>query len=299
MSDEIELKLALSSEGPALLVDHPLLRTLTSRTVALGNQYYDTADSALRSRRVALRVRRQGERRLQTLKSAAESHGGLSSRGEWEWSIDDAACNAAGLDLDGLGELDHPALSGLDLETLRPVFTTDFERRLWHYRDDHYDIEIALDQGGIHVGAATLPICELELELKRGDPARLWTLADALCAPTDGAGEALPARPANHSKASRASRLASGWPEPTIPPVDSVDTLIDAIDTWQDSRSPAWLANAEAQCQRLVQRWTRDGDAPCREAGERILADLRRGVAPWRGQDWLTLRQRAGSETDR
>ncbi|MDH4574120.1 CYTH domain-containing protein [Salinicola acroporae] len=170
MSDEIELKLALSSQGPALLIEHPLLRTLTSRTVSLGNQYYDTAESALRSRRVALRVRRQDERRLQTLKSAAQSHGGLSSRGEWEWPLDGVECNAAGLDVKGLRALEHPALAGLALETLRPVFTTDFERRLWHYRDDECDIEIALDQGTIDVGAATLPIRELELELKRGIP---------------------------------------------------------------------------------------------------------------------------------
>ncbi|WP_110714658.1 inorganic triphosphatase [Salinicola acroporae] len=299
MSDEIELKLALSSQGPALLIEHPLLRTLTSRTVSLGNQYYDTAESALRSRRVALRVRRQDERRLQTLKSAAQSHGGLSSRGEWEWPLDGVECNAAGLDVKGLRALEHPALAGLALETLRPVFTTDFERRLWHYRDDECDIEIALDQGTIDVGAATLPIRELELELKRGDPACLWTLADALCAPADPSAAPLPARPANHSKASRASSLATRWPEPTAPEHASVDSLIDAIDSWQDSQDRAWLANAKAQCERLIQRWTIDDDTSRRQAGERILADLQEGNLPWRSRDWLALRQLAGQAPDR
>ena len=111
MSDEIELKLALSPEGPARLIDHPLLRKMASRTVSLGNQYYDTTEAILQSRRVALRVRRQGEQRLQTLKSAAKSRGGLSSRGEWEWSIDEVECNAAGLDANGLRALEHPALA--------------------------------------------------------------------------------------------------------------------------------------------------------------------------------------------
>ncbi|WP_157958642.1 CYTH domain-containing protein [Salinicola sp. CPA57] len=299
MSDEIELKLALAPEGPAHLIDHPLLQTMASRTVSLGNQYYDTAEGILQSRRVALRVRRQDDRRLQTLKSAAESQGGLSSRGEWEWSIDSAACNAAGLDLGGLRELDHPALSGLDLETLRPVFTTDFERRLWRYQIEGSDIEIALDQGTIHVGDASLPICELELELKHGLPEQLWALAQRLCEPSTSGAPPLPARPANHSKASRAGCLGSGWTAPIVIETASVDALIDAIDNWQDSQAPAWLATARDRCDRLVQQWNARRIAPHREhderieAAERILADLGRGVVPWRGQDWLALRHDA------
>ncbi|MGQ7243002.1 CYTH domain-containing protein [Salinicola sp. V024] len=296
MSDEIELKLALSPQGPTQLMGHPLLKTLASQTVTLGNQYYDTAEGILQSRRVALRVRRQGDRRLQTLKSAAESQGGLSSRGEWEWSIDNAACSAAGLDLNGLRELDHPALSGLDLETLRPVFTTDFERRLWRYRIDGSDIEIALDQGSIHAGDARLPICELELELKHGRPEQLWTLAQRLCEPSAPDAPTLPARPANHSKASRAGCLGSGWPAPIVIETVSVDALIDAIDNWQDSQHPAWLASARDRCDRLIQQWKMRRSAPHREhderieAAERILADLGQGIVPWRGQDWLVLR---------
>lgn len=293
MSDEIELKLALSPEGPARLIDHPLLRTMVSRMVSLGNQYYDTAEAILQSRRVALRVRRQGEQRLQTLKSAAESRGGLSSRGEWEWSIDEAECNAAGLDVNGLRALEHPALADLDLATLRPVFTTDFERRLWRYQAEGSDIEIALDQGTIHAGDASLPICELELELKSGRPEQLWALAQALCEPATPRATPLPARPANHSKASRAACLGSGWPEPSSHREVSVDTLIDAIDNWQDSQDGAWLASAEAQCERLVRQWR---ESPLRHgeripAIERIQAALSRGAVPWGGQDWLALRR--------
>jgi len=321
MSDEIELKLALSPQGPAQLVGHPLLKTLASQTIMLGNQYYDTPAAALQSRRVALRVRRQGNRRLQTLKSAAESRGGLSTRGEWEWSIDDVDCNAAGLDLAGLRALEHPALAELDLDTLRPVFTTDFERRLWRYQVDGCDIEIALDQGTIqtghtshtgHAGQAggkSLPICELELELKSGDPAQLWKLAQALCKPASPDATPLSARPANHSKASRAACLSHGWPEPSLfqepaalqepePQQEpTVDSLIDAIDSWQDSHNPAWLATAKARCERLIQRWGDEGDASRQEHGERILAgkriltELAHGVAPYRGQDWLALRR--------
>jgi inorganic triphosphatase YgiF len=318
MSDEIELKLALSPQGPTQLIGHPLLETLASQTLTLGNQYYDTPAAALQSRRVALRVRRQGDRRLQTLKSAAESRGGLSTRGEWEWSIDDVDCNVAGLDLAGLRALEHPALAELDLDTLRPVFTTDFERRLWRYQVDGCDIEIALDQGTIHTGNTShtgntihashtgdagqaggdsLVIRELELELKQGRPEQLWQLAEKLCAPAQPDMDALSARPANHSKASRAARLSHGWPNPSTVDTASVDALIDAVDSWQDSHDRAWLDSARTRCDRLLQQWKAAGNdsGPKHDerivAGERIRTDLEQGNVPWRSEDWLTLRR--------
>ncbi|WP_110657114.1 CYTH domain-containing protein [Salinicola halimionae] len=323
MSEEIELKLALSPQGPEHLGHHPLLQTLASQTVALGNQYYDTPAAVLQSQRVALRVRRLGDNRLQTLKSAAESRGGLSNRGEWEWSIDDADCNAAGLDLPGLRALNHPALAEVDLEALSPVFTTDFERRLWRYQVDDSDIEIALDQGTIHAGGASLPILELELELKQGRPEQLWQLAETLCAAGNPGRGMLPARPANHSKASRAARLSHGWPEPSprqepsSGSETSVDVLIDAIDNWQDSHDPAWLVEAKALCEQLVRRWKAEWDVADRAsgpsdlakdralanerilAGERILARLSQDTIPWCSQDWLTLRRQDPSVPDR
>ncbi|MDH4574121.1 hypothetical protein [Salinicola acroporae] len=78
-----------------------------------------------------------------------------------------------------------------------------------------------------------------------------------------------------------------------------MDSLIDAIDSWQDSQDRAWLANAKAQCERLIQRWTIDDDTSRRQAGERILADLQEGNLPWRSRDWLALRQLAGQAPDR
>ncbi|WP_251977133.1 CYTH domain-containing protein [Salinicola avicenniae] len=291
MSDEIELKLALAPQAPAQIAEHPLLRSLESRTTPLGNQYYDTPEGALQANRVALRVRRLGERRVQTLKSAAQSQGGLSTRGEWEWPIDDVERNAAGLDVKGLHELAHPALAAIDLERLAPVFATDFERRTWRYRQGDSDIEIALDQGEIIVGETRLPICELELELKQGQPEQLWMLAEALCGTASSASNeetvALPARPANHSKASRAGHLRSGWPAPPPTATITLDALIDAIDTWQDSGDSAWQRHAEQLAQRLAAQVASDH----RPALTRIAEALARQACPWNSQDWLALRR--------
>ncbi|WP_110675076.1 CYTH domain-containing protein [Salinicola sp. RZ23] len=299
MSDEIELKLALAESAPARLAEHPLLQGLSAAVHSLGNLYYDTPDGELEAARVALRVRRIGEQRVQTLKSAAVSRGGLSSRGEWEWSLDDRPCNAAGLDEAGLRELDHPALAGIDLTRLRPAFTTDFERHTWRYREGEDEIEIALDQGEIRADGATLPIRELELELKAGAPEALWQLAARLCQPADEhesvhenasaaastRGTPLAARPANHSKASRAGALRQGWPRPPAhEPEATLDTLIEALDTWQDSGDPAWLRCAQT---RLAALATRDAHP----ALATLSAPLSGGEMPWASTAWLALRR--------
>ncbi|WIX31899.1 CYTH domain-containing protein [Salinicola sp. JS01] len=286
MSDEIELKLALAESAPAALAAHPLLSTLASATNTLGNCYYDTPDGALEAARVALRVRRIGDKRVQTLKSAAASHGGLSSRGEWEWPLGERVCNAVGLDETGLRELEHPALAGVDLTQLRPAFTTDFERRTWRFREGEAEIEIALDQGEIHADGATLPIRELELELKAGPPEALWRLADTLCQPVGAGGTPLAARPANHSKASRAGALRHGWPRPPAhAPEASLDTLIEALDVWQDSGDPAWLRCAQTRLAALATQSSHPALAA-------LSTPLSGGEMPWESTAWLTLRSR-------
>ncbi|WP_215201240.1 CYTH domain-containing protein, partial [Escherichia coli] len=49
------------------------------------NQYYDTPGRELARAKVALRMRRDGEQYIQTLKSRGQSVAGLSERNEWDW----------------------------------------------------------------------------------------------------------------------------------------------------------------------------------------------------------------------
>ncbi|WP_162617917.1 inorganic triphosphatase [Salinicola halophilus] len=290
MSQEIELKLALDADAPAVLEAHPALLDCRRERLTLGNRYYDTPEGELESARVALRIRQNGTQRLQTLKTAAASQGGLSSRGEWEWSLDDRECNAAGLDVAGLRELDLPALAGIDLDRLAPVFSTDFTRDLWHYHDPatKAEIEIALDRGTIAVDDRRLTIQELELELKSGQPAALWQLTHAL-----GSGETpLAARPANHSKASRAAALRRGWAAPAPLPDPTLDDVIDAVDAWQDSGEPRWR---EAAVERLaairgVRRVDRYATSDAASAALDAIAEaLAAGRIPWQASAWLAL----------
>ena len=174
---ETELKLLLSAPELPRLLAHPLLAG-TSSTQRLLNTYFDTPDLALQQRRMAVRERLAGEQWLLTVKTAGQSTGGLSRRQEWE-----GPTTLGALQFDQL--VDDAVLSQM-LMTLRPqlqaMFCTDFERQRWVIAHADAQIEVALDQGRIHVPGTDLtePILELELELLSGPESALMALADAL-----------------------------------------------------------------------------------------------------------------------
>ena len=90
MAKETEIKLRVSPESLATLCEHPVFATRnvgTWQTRELLNRYYDTDDFALANGQVALRIRRDGEQLIQTLKSKGASVAGLSERNEWDWYL--------------------------------------------------------------------------------------------------------------------------------------------------------------------------------------------------------------------
>ncbi|PSJ23027.1 CYTH domain-containing protein [Halomonas sp. ND22Bw] len=266
MAKEIEFKLALAPAGPEALRRHPRLAGLEPRTTQLGNTYFDTPDGRLESERMALRLRHADGRLLQTLKTSGQGSGGLSTRGEWEWEV-----MGPGLDLGRLADL--PPIEALGegvLGELRPRFATDFAREIWWWEQDGTAIEIALDLGEIESDAHSVPIRELELELKDGDPAALIELAEALA-------ERVPLRPSDTSKAARGAALLAGrW---TLPDGGS---------------APAWLHRAVV----ALDAHADTGDAAFREAAREAFLQLaerhadvepmaRRLAEALRHDDWL------------
>ncbi|KAA0012029.1 CYTH domain-containing protein [Billgrantia pellis] len=277
MSHEIELKLALAETGPERLLCHPLLRAGVEAARRLTNTYYDTPEGELEAARVALRLRRYGEHRVQTLKSGGEGTGGYSRRREWEWPVE-------GDDLDREGLAGLTSQAGLEMgwiDRLEPRFTTDFERRIWQLDLAQARIEVALDQGEIRAADRRVPIRELELELKDGDPQALWSLALSLA-------ESVPLRPADASKAARGGALLTGhW---TLPQGESPSTWLHrallALDAFGDTGEDDWRAAAREAFGRLA-----DGG----EDDARRLAALL-GEPDWLGVDFgrmaLRLAQR-------
>lgn len=198
---ETELKLNLDAAEVPRLLGHPLLHqpALAQRLL---NTYFDTPALDLRARRMAVRERLAGKQWLLTVKTAGHSENGLSRRQEWEGLTTPGA-----LQFDAL--VDDAALAA-DLMTLRPalqpLFATDFERQRWVLDHEGAHIEVALDQGLIHVPGSALnePIVELELELLSGHEAALMALAAALRHTPQGT---IALTPSDTSKAQRGMAL--------------------------------------------------------------------------------------------
>ncbi len=202
MAQETELKLSLNAQDLPRLRGHPLLAA-PAAPQRLFNTYFDTPDLALKARRMAVRERRAGEQWLLTVKTAGSSTGGLSRRQEWEGPTTPGALDFAALVDDAALAAELVALR----PALQPLFATDFERQRWLIDHEGARIEVALDQGQIHVPGTALSeaLLELELELLQGPEAALLALAEALRGTPGGAVALTP------SDASKAQRGLALW----------------------------------------------------------------------------------------
>lgn len=177
-ASEIELKLSASPRTLRRLAAEPLLgapRGAAERLLAI---YYDTPRFALRRRGIALRLRRERGRWVQAVKGGGTVCAGLHRRLEIERRARSARPELALLEGEPLGRLVTRAVGTAPLV---PVFRVEVRRaRRLVSPAPGEAIEASLDRGAIIAGKARSPVCELELELKRGSPGRLFELALAL-----------------------------------------------------------------------------------------------------------------------
>ncbi|MGH8619400.1 MAG: CHAD domain-containing protein, partial [Burkholderiales bacterium] len=208
MPREIELKLAVAPRHLALLERSPRLagRRARKRLYAI---YYDTPDGALRQQGIALRLRRDGKRWVQTVKWGGGVSGGLHERGELEHAV-------AGPLVD-FGAITEPALATVFAAPalraqLKPAFVTEFERLSVHIAPaPDVAIEVCLDRGAVKSGDRVEALSELELELKSGPAWRLYEAALALTG-----SPAIPFRLELRSKAARGYVLLGAGTEPPV-----------------------------------------------------------------------------------
>ena len=174
---EVELKLRLPPGSRAALEASSVFAAVKAKKLYQVTTYFDTPDSLLDRAGLTLRVRRSGNTRIQTVKARAKCLGVATSRGEWEWRIDQ--------DLPDVGRLADTAELAKAARAIKgklePVFVTDIRRtvRVLHLAGDTI-VEAAIDEGSIKAGLAHEPVSELELELKSGRIEAVYRLAAEL-----------------------------------------------------------------------------------------------------------------------
>lgn len=171
---ETEVKLVAT---PAMLRDLRAHADLVGpeSTSQLVNTYFDTSEGGIAAAGATLRIRGWTGGREQTLKLAA-ARGPAVRRSEWTVAI--------------AGDAPDPSLFPATARTavnrllggagLRAVATSRIERTVRRVRYRKSEVEIAFDSGTIETGGRVGDVCEIELELLRGNLADLLGLAARL-----------------------------------------------------------------------------------------------------------------------
>jgi inorganic triphosphatase YgiF len=308
---EIELKLFLPQDAHDRLPLRPLLRDASARRVRLDATYFDTPDRLLHKNGMALRLRRAGRQWVQTLKSAHSARGGLSTRPEWE-SAARLVRGKPRIDVARLGDTPLPALLARHRAQakLQPLFRVRVQRTLWEINFRRSRIEVAMDRGRIDAERAgrrvSLPVAELELELKEG---RADDLVAAALRLTGNGKSALALVPMLRGKAERGYRLVSAAPVPptkaaargfvaTLQPdmstgatlraivAHGLDVLLANTEALRDAHAPEYVHQARVALRR-VRSAVRLLDRRHEDFPEALALELR-WVARLLGADWVT-----------
>lgn len=195
---EVELKLDCTAADLTMLAAHPRLDGIAAAEPdRLETSYYDTPRRDLRAAGLTLRVRTHGDRFVQTVKAGVGGVG-LFDRAEWESEIPDEMPDPAAWAGTAAEQILRDA--GVPPERL---FSTVMTRRVLPVAQGTSCILVTLDEGRIEGPAGDAPLCELELELRGGDPADLFVLAQTLA-------ETVPLRLGVMSKSARGLALIDG-----------------------------------------------------------------------------------------
>jgi triphosphatase len=169
---EIEVKFEATPTQLKALTTAPLFNGARWRGQRLRSIYFDTADGDLRAAGTVLRVRQQGRIKLLAAKWAGR-HGDGFNRGEAEVRV-----RSNEPDVTALGPDVGAALGALvGGKPLVPKLETVVHRRTITLQRDSGVVEVALDLGSITADGRSLPLCEVEIELKEGAPEAVFALA--------------------------------------------------------------------------------------------------------------------------
>ena len=222
---EIEIKLLVDANRLADFNDAPIVATKARNKGTrkhLKSVYYDTPERTFWRNGLSLRVRQSGAQFVQTVKT--EFEGNPLRRGEWEANVASIAPDVAL----ALPFIPAKLRSDLGRHQLEAVFTADIHRHQRVIDLPSGTVEVAFDHGVLKSGDRSMPVSEIELELKDGSAGAIYELAERLA-------EYGPVRPSIRSKAARGFDLAADTPPPARKPqklcLDPSTPLDDAFAT--------------------------------------------------------------------
>ena len=177
---EIELKFQVP-QGKRKAVESAVAGSQPVRRIRLQAAYFDTPGSVLAQRGMALRLRKEGRVWVQTLKAALPD-GAHMTRAEHNVTRTETGTAIPAIDPQlhadtPVGEALLKVLNSRKAHAdgpLQQVMATDIWRRARTVRVTGGTVELAFDAGVITAGPADAPrrqpVCELEIELKSGQP---------------------------------------------------------------------------------------------------------------------------------
>ena len=176
MATEIELKFRIPPQRLAAV--RRAVATRSAQILPLAAAYFDTPGEHLALSRTALRLRREADAWVQTLKAEGDSplqrlaHNGPVA-GEAQPPLD-----ASRHDGSAAGAALHRVLAAAGAgQALAARYTTTVQRTRRLLRSGGGLIELALDEGAVRAAGRSLDLCEIEFELLRGPPQLLLAVA--------------------------------------------------------------------------------------------------------------------------
>ncbi len=179
--NEIELKFVVDEPAARQLRNRVRAMKIASgaaRTRTLRSIYLDTPEHRLKQAGMALRLRRDGRRWVQTVKASRELHGGLSQVGEVE-----SPAPGGRVSLESIPDLSvrNAVLQCVNGSVLEPVCETVIRRTAIELSPENgVRAELAIDVGEILANGRSEAFREAEIEMIEGGPRGLFDIAQAL-----------------------------------------------------------------------------------------------------------------------
>ncbi|MDD1516341.1 MULTISPECIES: CYTH and CHAD domain-containing protein [Bradyrhizobium] len=285
---EIELKLLVDADRMADFRAAPVIAANARNKGArkrLKSVYYDTPERALRRAGLSLRVRQSGTRFVQTVKTEVADD--PLRRGEWEASVPSLAPDFAL----AMPFIPDKLRGHLDAQPLEAVFSADVHRHTRIVDLPSGTVEVAFDQGELSAGGRSMPVSEIELELKSGSPSAIYEIALRLA-------EHGTVKPSIRSKSARGFDLAGDLPpsarrprklrlDPSVTLDEAFATilracflhLLQSLPAAEDGRNPEGVHQLRVSLRRL-----RSALDLMRSVGALSHVDALRSEATWLAQ---------------